>query len=344
MQRGTILLEKLLRRPIAFHPIFAEVAGSMNAGIMLSQAYYWTQVLRDSNPQRQGWFYKTRDEWAQETHLTRYEQDGARVILRKSGFWNEVRKDVPAKMWYRIDLPKLENAIQKAIQESSQMVENQPTSWGKTSQQDGGKTPNKMVEKPPSITESTPESTHKVPQVAGKNRPATIDSQPTSETLPDNPPSEEELTLLETINLPRKFDKRFQPLLSHYGKWNRQLGFPVVTQRRDENRLRQFLKDNRTLILPVLMTTMDNAFKSINNPFGKLKPGFTIGDWIYHYAKYSQGPVLEKKGKTENQKLAEKNNWIYNHDDDSVIRARPVPGMKYVREGSIMRLVPDNGK
>lgn len=98
-------LLRLLDRPIAFHPSFVELTGSVNAAIMLSQAFYWAQRTKD----RKGWFYKTREQWTEETRLSRTEQENARKLLRKTGFWIEERRGLPSQLYFRIDLDKLES-------------------------------------------------------------------------------------------------------------------------------------------------------------------------------------------------------------------------------------------
>jgi len=72
-------------RPIAFHRIFVDIAGSIAAALMLSQAVYWS--TRTKNPA--GWFYKTADDWQEETGLTRREQEGARKRLSRFVWWQE---------------------------------------------------------------------------------------------------------------------------------------------------------------------------------------------------------------------------------------------------------------
>lgn len=98
------LFLQLLDRPIAFHRIFAKVAGSVNAGVMLSQAFYWSTRTKDPN----GWFYKTQTEWEQETCLTRREQETARKQMKESGFWEEKLIGIPAQLYYRLNFGALE--------------------------------------------------------------------------------------------------------------------------------------------------------------------------------------------------------------------------------------------
>jgi hypothetical protein len=97
----------LLVRPVAFHPALARVCGSVNAGLMLSQAVYWTE----RTPEDGGWFYKTDVEWTAETYLTKQEQRTARGLLRKLGFWFEAQRGMPRRVFYRVDLDRLADAI-----------------------------------------------------------------------------------------------------------------------------------------------------------------------------------------------------------------------------------------
>ncbi len=102
-------LTKILGSPIAFHRCLAELAGSVTSGLMLSQAVYWTGKTKDP----QGWFWKTQDEWFEETMLSRKEQESARRRLREITFegkplWCEQLRGVPAKLYYRVDMDILE--------------------------------------------------------------------------------------------------------------------------------------------------------------------------------------------------------------------------------------------
>lgn len=73
---------KLLDRPIAFHRCFVDLAGSVTAALVLSQAIYWQKrILED----RDGWWYKTRSEWMEETGLSRRQQETARKCLKQLG-------------------------------------------------------------------------------------------------------------------------------------------------------------------------------------------------------------------------------------------------------------------
>lgn len=124
----------LLDRPIAFHRAFARLAGSVHAGLLLSQAVYWSRRTSDSD----GWFYKTQAEWTEETCLTRREQETARAALRKlqhnsCPLWLEERRGVPARMFFRIDsailLHLLSQIRQSSLAESAKLDRTNPPHW-----------------------------------------------------------------------------------------------------------------------------------------------------------------------------------------------------------------------
>lgn len=96
----------LLDRPIAYHRAFIPLGGVTGA-VMLSQAYYWSSRTKDSD----GWFYKTADEWKEETGLSIKEQATARKRLRDCGVLEEVKKGVPCKVHYRINKQNLYNRL-----------------------------------------------------------------------------------------------------------------------------------------------------------------------------------------------------------------------------------------
>lgn len=93
------LVIRLLQRPIAFYPIFAEIAGTTDAGIMLSQAWYWTQRL---DAERDGWFYKSWQEWQTETSLGRRQQDTAKAKLKSAGLIETRQEGLNRTLHFRI--------------------------------------------------------------------------------------------------------------------------------------------------------------------------------------------------------------------------------------------------
>ena len=90
-------------RPIAYYPVFARIAGTVKAGIFLSQLFYWSG--KGSNAD--GWIYKTQAEWKEETELSAYEQKTARETLKGLGLIEEKLKGIPAQLYYRLNLDHL---------------------------------------------------------------------------------------------------------------------------------------------------------------------------------------------------------------------------------------------
>ena len=142
-------IDNLLDRPIAFNPAYKRLTGSTNAALFVSQCWYWTKITTDP----QGWFYKTRAEWMEETGLTEDELDGARKISRNLGITEEKLKGVPATLYYRLNKEKLLNLL------GFQFPEEQETGFPETPQfpakQESGSSVhfNKESETTPLITE-----------------------------------------------------------------------------------------------------------------------------------------------------------------------------------------------
>ena len=89
--------ENLKKRVIVFHPIFKHKLGTFPAAILLQQVAHW------SNTKPDGWFYKTRDEWEQETVLTRNELENARKKLLKLRLIEYETRGANNRGWYRLN-------------------------------------------------------------------------------------------------------------------------------------------------------------------------------------------------------------------------------------------------
>jgi hypothetical protein len=168
----TRALKQIIARTIAFHPAYALLGGSVEAGLFLSQACYWTTKLP---PSRDGWFFKTRDEWHEETMMARTQQEKARRVWVKLGVLQEKREGIPAKLHFRIDLERL-----------GTLLESLPTSWQETSQLDGMEPTNSTVGNQPTLllqrlpSESTTENKEPKAPLRG----SAIDSSKLPEWLP----------------------------------------------------------------------------------------------------------------------------------------------------------------
>lgn len=103
------LLLEVFDLPVTFHRCLVPITGGVTAALMLSQAI-WTAQTTEGNSD--GWFAKSRDEWTEETGLSRWEQETARRALRMAGFLEERRIGVPAKLWFRVRPEAVWRALQ----------------------------------------------------------------------------------------------------------------------------------------------------------------------------------------------------------------------------------------
>lgn len=103
------LLLEVFDIPVSFHRCLVPITGGVTAALMLSQAIWTTQTIERA---ADGWFSKSRDEWTEETGLSRWEQETARRALRSAGFLDERRVGVPAKLWFRVRPEAVWRALQ----------------------------------------------------------------------------------------------------------------------------------------------------------------------------------------------------------------------------------------
>lgn len=109
------ILVELLRRPVAYHPILADITGSVTSAVFLSQALYWTDRGILANQGFDGWFWKTSKQWHEETRLSRREQEGARKRCVDLKILKEELRGNPAKLHFFIDLEVIESLIARTI-------------------------------------------------------------------------------------------------------------------------------------------------------------------------------------------------------------------------------------
>lgn len=143
-------LLNLLDRPISFQRSFVRLGVGITGALLLSQAVYWHNRTNDPD----GWFYKTYEEWEEETGLSRRELDTARRNLKAKGYLQEKKKGVPCKIHYRVVLDVLEKdllSLDKPVQ----------TSMAESAKLDCTNAPNSDGGKRQTITEITTETTTK---------------------------------------------------------------------------------------------------------------------------------------------------------------------------------------
>src|SRR5690606_31593840 len=130
------LIDSMNDKPIAFNRHYVALGCGINGALMLSQMVYWSKRTKDRN----GFFYKTQDEWEEETGLGRREQETARKKLRELGFVSEHKRGVPCKVHFKVEHDALYTAlIQYAQNSQSSMAESAKLECTNPPNSNGGK-------------------------------------------------------------------------------------------------------------------------------------------------------------------------------------------------------------
>jgi hypothetical protein len=101
------LLSAVLTPPIAFNPIFVDIAGSLTAGLLLSFVI--------DEPQSEDWSILDAEKIMRCTRMTIAELRGARQRLKDGGLLQERRVGFPAHTEFRVDFDRLKGAIVQAV-------------------------------------------------------------------------------------------------------------------------------------------------------------------------------------------------------------------------------------
>jgi hypothetical protein len=154
---------ELLKRPVAFHPIHAEISGSVEAGLFLGQALYWTRIQDETAPDADGWFWKTQEQWFNETGLKRSGQETSRKLLIARKLIQEERRPLPApsfqaRTYYKVNRENYLAALWKAA--NSQSAAMQQTRLPDGSRQERRQAANKTAAMQQTLgTENTAQTT-----------------------------------------------------------------------------------------------------------------------------------------------------------------------------------------
>ena len=96
------LFRSLNKRPIAYYPAYAQISGSVKAGILLSQIMYWYEAMKEDE------FYKSEKDWLEELSMNREEFRNAKKTLEALDLITvEVRGNVRKTYYY----PEIDNII-----------------------------------------------------------------------------------------------------------------------------------------------------------------------------------------------------------------------------------------
>ena len=90
------LLKALAQRPVAYQKIYAQITGSVTAGLLLSQIVYWWDAVERE-------FDKTDSDLRDELAMGSKEFKNAKSKLKKTGLVKMKLKGVPRRTFYRLD-------------------------------------------------------------------------------------------------------------------------------------------------------------------------------------------------------------------------------------------------
>lgn len=120
MSKELQVLKKILGEGVvSFHAVFAKALGSVPAGLMLSQGYFWQEKAEYKKPvviEGKEFFTKTAKQWYDATGITEEAQKTARERLKDSTIWKEARAGMPAQTYFRIDLETLVSVIHRYLE------------------------------------------------------------------------------------------------------------------------------------------------------------------------------------------------------------------------------------
>ena len=215
------LIEAMNDQPIAFNKHYVFIGCGINGALMLSQLIYWTSRTKNKD----GWIYKTHEEWTQETGLTRREQDTARKTLKTLGFLVEKKVGVPCKLHFRVERENLYKSLIKYSEslDSSQLHKSAKLD-AQISQTECTEAPDcmhKSAKLDAQISQTNTENTYRE-YTENTSESEEIKNTPVSET--QNP----ELNLVEhalTI---------WTPNLDSLNSWLQRSGLPKITQNQAE--------------------------------------------------------------------------------------------------------------
>lgn len=156
-------------RPIAFHPVLARLLGGINEALLFQQLAYWSD--KGDDPE---WIYKSQVELEAETTLSEYQQLQARKKLKALGVIEDVRRGVPARLYYRVNWEAVFRLLETGIPagasfRETQNLDSSDVRFRETENQDSDKPAGKSRGNSGSLTST--EKTQRTPQRDLSNGP-----------------------------------------------------------------------------------------------------------------------------------------------------------------------------
>lgn len=106
---------------IAYCPAFLKIKRDTKFVLMLSQIWYWSSRTKDKD----GWFYKTQEDWEKELGLSGFEQKRIREIMKTMGLLEEKLKGLPRRLHFRLIKSKLLELLKEDVSEADESISNQ---------------------------------------------------------------------------------------------------------------------------------------------------------------------------------------------------------------------------
>jgi len=134
-------------RHVQYYPQLVPILGSVNATILFGQFLYWRGKQADPD----GWLFKNQKEIQNETGLSREEQETARKKLRKISVLHEQRRGNPCRLWFLLDLDRV-NDLWEKHQQNQEYGQIPQAGMRENRKLDCGNAPNKSAGTPQTIT------------------------------------------------------------------------------------------------------------------------------------------------------------------------------------------------
>jgi len=215
------LIEAMNDKPIAFNPIYVKIGCGINGALMLSQLVYWTSRTKNKD----GWIYKTHEEWEQETGLTRREQDTARKTLKSLGFLVEKKAGVPCKLHFRVERENLYKSLIKYSESlDSSQLHNSAKLDAQNSQTECTEAPDCMHNSAKLDAQIRQTNTENTYREYTENTSESVSSE--NPVIPETQNPEE--------NLIERTLKIWVPKLNELNSWLQRSGLPKITQAQAE--------------------------------------------------------------------------------------------------------------
>lgn len=141
-----------------YHSQFVKLGIGVTGAVMLSQACYLSST--ETAVRRGGWFYKTAEDWKEETGLSRREQETARKKLKNLGIFIEQKRGIPCKIWTLLDSAKLIELLgQISMAESAKLRGDDLSSMADSAKQDETNAQNSVSQIRTTKTKTTTKTT-----------------------------------------------------------------------------------------------------------------------------------------------------------------------------------------